>query len=112
MAISPSLTISGGRVSITASPGQAPDFLNEGIGYMNNGSLAIDTNAVAGSNSINGFAQNSTGALYGTTVTAGSDEYQAGARRSTAGALVYVVGAATQYGNGNPQDANGALACI
>lgn len=112
MAIAPGLTISSGRVSITAGAGQVPNFISQGVGFMNNGSLALDTNAVAGNVQDNGFAMNASGALYGTLSTAGTDDYQAGARRSAAGAVVYVVGAATQYGNGNPQGANGELACI
>jgi hypothetical protein len=112
MSIAPGLTISGGRVLITAGAGQVPDFINQGVGFMNNGSLAIDTNAVAGSAFKDGFAQNTSGAFYGTTTTSATDVYEGGARRSLAGAVVYIVGAATQYGNGNPQDANGALACI
>lgn len=112
MALSPSLTISGGRVSITAGAAQAPNFIAGGAGFMNNGSLAIDTNAVAGNAADNGFAQNASGAYYGTTTLAGTDDYQAGLRRSAAGALVYVVGAGTGFSNGNPIDANGALACV
>ena len=79
---------------------------------VNNGSIAIDTNAVAGALADNGFAQNASGALYGTTTVAGTDDYQAGSRRSAAGALVYVVGAGVAVQNGNPVDANGALATI
>jgi hypothetical protein len=79
---------------------------------MNNGSLALDTNAVSGSTFANGFAISPNGALFGTVTVAGTDDFQAGARRSATGAVVFVVGAATQFGNGNPQDANGALACI
>jgi len=74
--------------------------------------LALDTNAVAGSTFNNGFAVSSTGALFGTVAVAGTDDFQAGVRRSATGAVVFVVGAPTQFGNGNPQDANGALACI
>lgn len=112
MALSPALTISGGRVSITAGAAQAPNFISAGSGFMNNGSLALDTNAVAGVAADNGFAQNASGAYYGTLTVAASDDYQGGVRRSSAGAIVYVVGAATQYGNGNPQGANGELACV
>lgn len=112
MAVANGLTISGGRVSITAGAGQVPNFLNQGVGFMNNGSLALDTNAPAGGIYNNGFAVSANGALYGTTVLSGTDDYQAGARRSAAGAVVYVVGAATQVNNGNPQDAAGTLACI
>lgn len=112
MSLSPGLTISSGRVSITAGAAQAPNVLNQGVGFMNNGSLAIDTNAVAGTSINNGFASNASGALYGTTTPSASDVYEAGVRRTTAGAVVYVVGAGTGVSCGNPQDANGALACI
>ena len=106
------MTISGDRVTVTAAPGQVPDFISQGLGFMNNGSLAIDTNAVAGPAAVNGLSQSAAGALYGTTALAGTDDYQAGLRRSAAGALVYVVGASSQYVNGNPVDANGALATL
>lgn len=112
MSISPPLTISGGRVSITAGAGQVPNFISEGVGFMNNGSLALDTNAVAGNNYDNGFAMNASGALYGTLSLAGTDDYQAGLRRSAAGALVYFVGVPTAFSSGNPIGINGELACV
>lgn len=80
--------------------------------YFGGDKIAIDTNAVAGTSKRNGFAANAAGALYGTTTLAGTDDYAAGVRRSAAGAIVYVNGAATRFSNGNPTDNNGALAVI
>jgi len=112
MAFAPGMLISGGNVSVTAAAGQTPDFFNQGVGFMNNGSLAIDTNAVAGIQTTNGFAQSPAGAFYGTTAVTATDDYQAGFRRTATGAVVYTLGAATRQANGTPQDANGALAAV
>jgi hypothetical protein len=118
MAISPGLTISSGRVFISAGLAKNPDFINQGIGFMNSGALAINTSAVsvAAAQFVNGFAVAPIGSLYGTTTLdrggAGTDTYHSGLRRDVNGALVYAVAAPTDYSNGNPVTATGALACI
>lgn len=103
---------SSGRVDITAGAAQAPDFISAGVGRMNDGSLAVDTNAPSGSAYINGVRLSAAGAVYGTTSTAGSDVWVSGMRVSAAGQLVYEAAAVTAFQNGNPQTANGRFATI
>lgn len=114
MALCPGTTLNGQQVRIAAGSAPAAAYVLGGIGMFNTVQLAIDTDVV-GTNGLfydNGFALDAAGCLYGTTATAGTDQYQGGLRRSAAGALVYTLGATTQYVNGNPVDANGALACV
>lgn len=106
----PALIFSSDRVRITAGAAQAPDSISQGVGFMSTGKLAIDTNAVAGSNSPSGIARNAAGAIYGTTSVAAGDVFQGGLRYSQSGQLVYVDAAGVGFCNGNPVDANGALA--
>lgn len=109
--IAPGMTInSNGRIECTIGAGTTPNFFNQGVGFMTNGELAIDTNAPSGSNYRNGIRQSSAGAFYGTTSTAGTDIWIGGLRVSASGQLVYEVANGTQYVNGNPLTANGRLA--
>lgn len=109
--LAPGMTInSNGRVESTIGAGTAPDFFNQGIGFMTNGELAIDTNAPAGSVYRNGIRQSAAGALYGTTSTAGSDVWIGGLRVSVDGQLVYEAANAASYVNGNPLTSNGVFA--
>lgn len=105
----PGMTYVSGRVDITAGAGQTPDFINQGFGFMNDGSLAVDTNAAAGTNYVKGFRVASNGAVYGTTSRNASDVYEEGIRRATSGALVYELAAATGYSSGNPVTSNNAF---
>jgi hypothetical protein len=98
-----------GTVDITASSGQVADFINEGIGFMNDGSVAIDTGAPAGNNWKAGFRLNASGAIYGTVTTTGL-LYIEGVRISDLGALVYAVALPQDYVNGNPIRTTGVLA--
>lgn len=108
----PGLTISAGRVLVTAGAAQAPNFFNQGVGFLNSGRLAIDTAAPAGSNYAGGIRRNASGSIYGTTSldSAGADVYVHGLRVSTIGQLVYADAASTQFSNGNPITATGAFA--
>lgn len=108
----PGMKFTSGRVDTTIGAGTAADFINEGIGFMNNGDLAIDTDAPSGSNFKGGIRLNSTGAVYGTTSTAGTDVYVEGLRVSSSGQLVYESAAATSYFNGNPYTSNGRFAVV
>jgi hypothetical protein len=118
MAIAPGLTISSGRVFISAGLAKNPDFINQGIGFMNSGALAINTAAVSLSTTlyVGGFPLPPIGSLYGTTTLdrggAGTDTYHSGLRCDVNGAIVYALAAPTDYSNGNPVTATGALACI
>lgn len=108
----PGLVYSSGRVDITAGAGQAPNFFNQGFGFMNDGSLAVDTNAPAGSVYVKGFRISASGAVYGTTSRNASDVYEEGIRRATSGAIVYEVAAATGYSSRNPVTSNNAFGAI
>jgi hypothetical protein len=98
------------RVNISAGLAKVADRIVEGIGRMNDGSLAIDTAAPSGSNYSRGFRLNSSGAIFGTTATAGTDQWIEGLRVSSLGQLVYEVAASTSFVNGNPLTANGRFA--
>lgn len=110
--IAPGAVFSSGRVTITVGAGQTPDRIVQGIGRMNDGSLAVDSNAPTGSNYCGGFRMSAAGAIYGTTSTAGSDVWVQGVRTSSAGQLIYQNAAAVTFQNGNPQTASGLFAVL
>lgn len=99
-----------GSVNITAGPGTIPALINEGVGFMADGSIAVDTDAPVGSLYFQGIRQSAAGAFYGTTVTDPSDVYISGLRVSVLGQLVYEVAAPAAFNNGNPISAAGNLA--
>ena len=69
---------------------------------MNDGSLAIDTNAPAASPTfINGVAVNASGAIHGKTATLVSDVYMEGVRISALGQVCYGTTVAVTFCNGN-----------
>lgn len=110
--LAPGAVFTSGRVDITAGAAQTPDFISQGVGRMNDGSLAVDTDAPADDYWINGVRLSAAGAVYGTTSTAGSDVWVSGIRVSSSGQLVYEAAAVTAFQNGNPQTANGRFATI
>lgn len=105
----PGVVFTSGRVDITAGAAQTPDFFNQGFGFMNDGSLAVDTDAPSGSVYVKGFRMSSNGALYGTTSRNADDVYAEGIRRATSGAIVYESAAATGYSSRNPVTSNNAF---
>ncbi len=108
----PGLVFTSGRVDITAGAAQTPDFINQGFGFMDDGSLAVDTDAVDGNDYYKGFRMSAAGAVYGTTSRNASDVYHEGIRRSTSGQLVYESAAATAYSSRNPVTSNNAFGVI
>lgn len=106
----PGMVFSSGRVDITAGAGQTPDYINQGVGFMNDGSLVVDTNAPAGSIFYGGLRLSATGAVYGTTSANASDVWNSGIRMSATGQLVYEAAAVTAFQNGNPITSNGRFA--
>lgn len=110
--LTPGLLFSSGRVDVTAGAAQTPDFISGGFGFMNDGSLAVDTDAAAGSSYVKGLRMNASGAVYGTTSANSDDLHLEGVRISTAGAIVYESAAADHYASGNPVTANGRFAVI
>lgn len=101
----PGMTFSSGKVDITAGSGTTPDYVNQGFGFMTDGSLAVDTDVPAGDIWNAGRRLSAAGALYGTTTAAADDVWLAGIRFSALGQLVYEAAAAATYQNGNPQTA-------
>lgn len=109
--LAPGMAFDGaGSVDITAGAAQVPNFFNEGVGFMNDRSLAVDTDAPAGSLFDGGIRLNAAGAMYGTTVVAATDVFNRSVRISALGQLVYEVAAPAGFNNGNPITATGALA--
>lgn len=106
----PGVTFTSGRVDITTGAGQTPDYFNQGFGFMNDGSLAVDTDAPTGDNYTKGIRQSAAGAIYGTTTTDPSDVHLEGIRLTTGGQLVYESAAATSYSSRNPITAAGNFA--
>ncbi len=100
-----------GAVQATAGAATPASFINQGFGFTTAGALAIDTDAPTGSAYNKGFRVNpSTGAVYGTTSTAGSDTWHEGIRRSASGQLVYEAGSPTAFTSRNPITTNGVFA--
>lgn len=108
--LAPGSIFSSGRVDITAGSGQTPNFFNQGVGFMNDGSVAVDTAAPAGSIYRAGIRQSAAGAFYGTTSAGSSDIWVGGVRVSPTGQIVYEAAAAVAFQNGNPQTSNGRFA--
>jgi hypothetical protein len=106
------MTFVSGRVFATVGAGQAPDFINEGIGFMNDGSIAINTDAPGATVQYDsGIALSPAGAIYGTTAQAATDVWvDGGIRVSAIGQLIYEQAAAVDYNNGNPLTAAGNFA--
>lgn len=64
--LAPGMTIVNGRIRATIANGILPDFFNNGVGFMNNGSIAIDDGApAAGTEYFAGFRRSPAGAFYG-----------------------------------------------
>ena len=112
MSLAPGSTFTGtGQTKVTAGAGQAPNFINNGVGFMNDGSIAINTSTPGATVQYDGgIAQSAAGAFHGTTTPAGTDVYAAGVRVSALGQIVYEVAVATSYSNGNGVTANGRFA--
>lgn len=102
------------QVQTTQGAGQAADFISGGIGFMNNGRLALDSNAPAANATFdNGIAQNATGAIHFTTTVLGTDNFVSGLRVSALGQLVIQNAAVQVYNNGQGmRSANGQLCAI
>lgn len=108
--IAPGMRFSAaGRVEATIGAAITPNFFNEGVGFMSNGDIAVDTDAPAGNVYRAGVRQSSAGAFYGTTSTAATDVYVGGMRISNLGQIVYEVADPTFFCNGNPFTAAGVL---
>lgn len=99
-----------GRVETTIGAATLPTTFNQGVGFMANGDLAIDTDAPAGNLYRAGLRQSALGAFYGTTSTAATDLYIGGIRVSALGQLIYEAADPTSFSNRNPVTAAGLFA--
>lgn len=103
--LAPGMTISNGRVLATIAPGIVPDFFNNGVGFMNNGSLAFDDDAPVGDNYFAGYRRNASGAFYGVDFLIDNfvGNYIQGIPLSATGQIIFNLAAdADVYVNGNP----------
>jgi hypothetical protein len=110
--IVPGELFTGTQITVTRGLGTTATQILQGFGFMNDGSLALDTTAVPATPAsiTKGVAQNASGAAYSTTAQNASDSWIEGVRVSAAGALVVEVAAAAGFSNGNPITAGGNLA--
>lgn len=108
----PGLTFTSGRVEITAGAGIVPNFFNQGLGFMNDGSLAVDTDVPTGSVYRAGFRISPNGAIYGVDEAASTPSHSIqGLLVEASGRLIYdSVMAIDVYTSGNPVDTDGVLA--
>lgn len=106
----PGVTFTGDKVSATIASGVTPDVIQSGVGFMDDGSVAIDTAAPAGDIYVQGFRRSAAGAIYGTTSTNDSHATQ-GVLVNDSGQLVYVDADPDVFVNGNPVHHTGEL-CV
>lgn len=96
------VTFSGQEVLATIANDQEPDFIKDGFGLMDDGSLAIDTNTPTGSIYVKGFRISPLGAVYG---EAGGTvvNFLQGVGVTSTGAIAYVLDDSPDaFVNGNP----------
>lgn len=103
--LAPGMTITSDRVLVTIAPGIVPDFFNNGVGFMANGSIAIDDAAPAGDHYFAGYRRNSAGAFHGVDFLLDNSPvaYLQGLPVATGGVLIFnLLVAHDTYVNGNP----------
>lgn len=110
--LAPGMVFNGaGSVDITAGAATTPAFFNQGVGFMADGSLAVDTDAPAGDIWDGGIRQSAAGAFYGTVTPDPTDVFlRGGVRVSAIGQLVFEAAAPAAFNNGNPVAASGLFA--
>lgn len=103
--LAPGMTITSDRVLVTIATGIVPDFFNNGVGFMNNGSIAIDDDTPAGSDYFAGIRRNSSGAFYGVDFLVDNSplSYVQGIPLALGGRIIFnLLVAHDVYVNGNP----------
>lgn len=96
------VTLSDQEVLATIAEDAAPDLIKDGIGLMDDGSLAIDTAAPAGEIYVKGFRVSPLGAVYGEDGGTPVNFLQ-GVAVNASGAVCYVLDDAPDvFVNGNP----------
>lgn len=107
--IAPGMTIVNDRILATIATGIVPDFFNNGVGFMNNGSVAIDDDVPAGDYYFAGYRRNASGAFYGVDFLIDNFvvSYNQGIPLSGSGQIIYnLLAAVDVYVNGNPVRGN------
>jgi len=104
-----SVLSAAGRLFATIGAGTTPAFFNEGMPYMANGSVAMDTNAPAGAPFVEGYALSASGALCVALAQLGTDTYVTGLRTSILGQVVIESNDAATFNSGNGITAAGNL---
>lgn len=105
----PGVVITSARV--TAEVAGVITHINGGFAFTANSEIVLNT-ADDPEVFIKGIGCRNTGAVCGTTTTAGTDVFIEGVRVSAAGKLVYENAASTHTTSGNPCTATGALAVV
>lgn len=103
--LAPGMTIVSDRVLTTIATDIVPDFFNNGVGFMNNGSVAIDDAVPAGDFYFAGYRRNASGAFYGVDFLIDNfvGSYQQGIPLSVFGQIIYnLLADFDVYVNGNP----------
>lgn len=103
--LAPGMTINSDRVLATIATDIVPDFFNNGVGFMNNGSIAVDDAVPAGDFYFAGYRRNASGAFYGVDFLIDNAPacYQQGIPLSVTGQIIYnLLVAHDVYVNGNP----------
>lgn len=96
------VTFSGDEVLATIANDIEPDLIKDGIGLMDDGSLAVDTNTPAGEIYVKGFRISPLGAVYGEQDGTVVNVLQ-GVGATSAGAIAYVLDDSPDaFANGNP----------
>lgn len=114
--LAPGMTFVDGRLLATIGTGIVPDFFNNGVGFMNNGSVAIDDAVPAGDFYFAGYRRNASGAFYGVDFLIDNfvGTYQQGIPLSVTGQIIYnLLADMDVYVNGNPvRDNSNAGLCL
>lgn len=108
----PGLTfLPDGRMDVAAGLGQAPDFINQGFGFMNNGALALDTGPMSGNFYVRGFRISPLGALYAIDEAISvPSHFIDGLLVEASGRLIFdLLLGVDHFVNGNPVSVTGAV---
>jgi hypothetical protein len=100
----------GSRIAATIGLGTAASQILQGVGFMANGNLALDTTASAPSPTsfTKGIAQNASGAFFAIVATQlPTDTFVEGIRVSILGQIVIESADAAGFASGNPITAAG-----
>lgn len=98
-----------GSVTVTTGAAITPDFINQGFGFMNNGSLALDLDPPVGDFYVKGFRVSAAGAIYALQIPS-TGGFHEGIYRNEDGRLVYDVANPVTFTSRNPISVNDLFA--